>query len=48
MELAELGQEILVTRRGKSVVRLVGAEGQADSASSTSNAGTSPHNVSKR
>jgi prevent-host-death family protein len=44
MERAEMGTEILVTRRGKPVVRLV----QADSASSTSSSGTSPHSVSRR
>jgi prevent-host-death family protein len=46
MERAEHGEEILVTRRGKPVVRLVSA--YADSASSTSNSGTSPHSVSRR
>jgi prevent-host-death family protein len=51
MELAEMGTEVLVTRRGKPVVRLVELERYADSASSassTSSSGTSPHKVSNR
>jgi prevent-host-death family protein len=47
MERAELGEEILVTRRGRPIVRLVGLDRYAEPAS-TSSAGTSPHKVSSR
>jgi prevent-host-death family protein len=50
MERAELGEDILVTRRGKPVARLIGLAGDspAQAVCSTSSAGTSPHRVSSR
>jgi prevent-host-death family protein len=45
IERAELGEDILVTRRGKPVVRLTGVTDQAEPVS-TSSSGTSPHKVS--